>query len=51
MEKEENLTKPSQNQKDDDTTEQEIKNSESETEAKVDEKSELTPEQKKENFP
>ena len=46
MEKEENLTKPSQNQKDDDTTEQEIKNSESETEAKVDEKSELTPEQK-----
>ena len=46
MEKEENLTKPSQNQNEDNTTEQETKNSESETESKVDEKSEITPEQK-----
>ena len=46
MEKEENLTKPSQNQNEDNTSEQETKNSESETESKVDEKSEITPEQK-----
>ena len=46
MEKEENLTKPSQNQNEDNTTEQETKNSESETESKVEEKSEITPEQK-----
>ena len=46
MEKEENLTKPSQNQNEDNTSEQEIKNSDSETESKVEEKSEITPEQK-----
>ena len=46
MEKEENLTKPSQNQNEDNTSEQETKNSESETESKVEEKSEITPEQK-----
>ena len=46
MEKEENLTKPSQNQNEDNTSEQETKNSESETESKVDEKSKITPEQK-----
>ena len=46
MEKEENLTKPSQNQNEDNTSEQETKNSESETESKVDDKSEITPEQK-----
>ena len=46
MEKEENLTKPSQNQNEDNTSDQETKNSESETESKVDEKSEITPEQK-----
>ena len=46
MEKEENLTKPSQNQNEDNTSEQEIKNSDSETESKVEEKSEKTPEQK-----
>ncbi len=46
MEKEENFTKPSQNQNEDNTSEQETKNSESETESKVDEKSEITPEQK-----
>ena len=46
MEKEENLTKPSQNQNEDNTSEQETKNSENETESKVDEKSEITPEQK-----
>ena len=46
MEKEENLTKPSQNQNEDNTTEQETKNSEGETESKVEEKSEITPEQK-----
>ena len=46
MEKEENLTKPSQSQNEDNTSEQEIKNSDSETESKVDEKSEITPEQK-----
>ena len=47
MEKEENLTKPSQSQNEDNTSEQEIKNSDNETESKVDEKSEITPEQKK----
>ena len=46
MEKEENLTKPSQSQNEDNTSEQEIKNSDNETESKVDEKSEITPEQK-----
>ncbi len=46
MEKEENLTKPSQNQNEDNTSEQEIKNSDNETESKVEEKSEITPEQK-----
>ena len=46
MEKEENLTKPSQSQNEDNTSEQEIKNSDSETESKVEEKSEITPEQK-----
>ena len=46
MEKEENLTKPSQNQNEDNTSEQEIKNSDSEKENKVEEKSEITPEQK-----
>ena len=46
MEKEENLTKPSQSQNEDNTSEQETKNSDSETESKVEEKSEITPEQK-----
>ena len=46
MEKENNLTRPSQNQNEDDASEQEIKNSDSETESKVEEKSEVTPEQK-----
>ena len=46
MEKEENLTKPSQNQNEDNTSEQETKNSDGETEGKVEEKSEITPEQK-----
>ncbi len=46
MEKEENLTKPSQNQNEDNASEQEIKNSDSETESKVEEKPEITPEQK-----
>jgi len=46
MEKEENLTKPSQSKNEDNTSEQEIKSSDSETESKVEEKSEITPEQK-----
>ena len=46
MEKEENLTKPSQSQNEDNTSEQETKNSDGETEGKVEEKSEITPEQK-----
>ncbi len=46
MEKEENLTKPSQSQNEDNTSEQETKNSGGETEGKVEEKSEITPEQK-----
>ena len=46
MEKEENLTKPSQSQTEDNTSEQETKNSDGETEGKVEEKSEITPEQK-----
>ena len=46
MEKEENLTKPSQSQNEDNTSEQETKNSDGETESKVEEKSEITPEQK-----
>ncbi len=46
MEKEENLTKPSQSQNEDKTSEQETKNSDGETEGKVEEKSEITPEQK-----
>ena len=46
MEKEENLTKPSQSQNEDNTSEQETKNSGGETESKVEEKSEITPEQK-----
>ena len=46
MEKEENLTKPSQSQNEDNTSEQETKNSDGETEDKVEEKSEITPEQK-----
>ena len=46
MEKEENLTKPSQSQNEDITSEQETKNSDGETEGKVEEKSEITPEQK-----
>ena len=46
MEKEENLTKPSQGQNEDITSEQETKNSDNESESKVDEKSEITPEQK-----
>ena len=46
MEKEENLTKPSQSQNEDNASEQEIKSSDSETESKVEEKSEITPEQK-----
>ncbi len=46
MEKEENLTKPSQSQNEDNTSEQETKNSDDETEGKVEEKSEITPEQK-----
>jgi len=46
MEKEENLTKPSQNQNEDNTSEQETKNSDGETEGKVEEKSEISPEQK-----
>ena len=45
MEKEENLTKPSQSQNEDNTSEQETKNSDGETEGKVEEKSEITPEQ------
>ena len=46
MEKEENLTKPSQSQNEDNTSEQETKNSDGETEGKVEEKLEITPEQK-----
>ena len=46
MEKEENLTKPSQSQNEDNTSEQETKNSDGEAEDKFDEKSEITPEQK-----
>ena len=46
MEKEENLTKPSQSQNEDNTSEQETKNSDGETEGKVEEKSEISPEQK-----
>ena len=46
MEKEENLTKPSQSQNEDNTSEQETKNSGDETEGKVEEKSDITPEQK-----
>ena len=46
MEKEENLTKPSQGQNEDNTSEQETKNSDGETEGKVEEKSDITPEQK-----
>jgi len=46
MEKEENLTKPSQSQNEDNTSEQETKNSDGETEGKVEENSEITPEQK-----
>ena len=46
MEKEENLTNPSQSQNEDNTSEQETKNSDSETESKVEEKSEITSEQK-----
>ena len=46
MEKEENLTKPSQSQNEDNTSEQETKNSDGETEGKVEEKSEIIPEQK-----
>ena len=46
MEKEENLTKPSQSQNEDNTSEQETKNSDGETESKVEEKSEITPEQR-----
>ena len=46
MEKEENLTKPSQSQNEDNTSEQETENSGGETEGKVEEKSEITPEQK-----
>ena len=46
MEKEENLTKPSQSQNEDNTSEQETKNSDGETEGKVEEKSDITPEQK-----
>ena len=46
MEKEENLTKPSQSQNEDNTSEQETKNSDGETEGKVEEKSEITPEQR-----
>ena len=46
MEKEENLTKPSQSQNEDNTSEQETKNSDGKTEDKFEEKSEITPEQK-----
>ena len=46
MEKEENLKKPSQSQNEDNTSEQETKNSDGETEGKVEEKSDITPEQK-----
>ena len=46
MEKEENLTKPSQNQNEDNASEQEIKNSDSEKESEIEEKSEISPEQK-----
>ena len=46
MEKEENLTKPSQSQNEDNTSEQETKNSDGEAEDKFEEKSEITPEQK-----
>ena len=46
MEKEENLTKPSQSQNEDNTSEQETINSDGETDGKVEEKSEITPEQK-----
>ena len=46
MEKEENLTKPSQSQNEDNTSEQETKNSDGETEGKVEDKSDITPEQK-----
>ena len=46
MEKEENLTKPSQSQNEDNTSEQKTKNSDGETEDKFEEKSEITPEQK-----
>ena len=46
MEKEENLTKPSQSQNEDNTSEQETKNSDGETEGKVEENSEISPEQK-----
>ena len=46
MEKEENLTKPSQSQNEDNTSEQETKNSDREKEGKVEEESEITPEQK-----
>ena len=46
MEKEENLTKPSQSQNEDNASEQETKKSGGETEGKVEEKSEITPEQK-----
>ena len=46
MEKEENLTKPTQSQNEDNTSEQETKNSDGETEGKVEENSEISPEQK-----